>query len=60
MSSIRKTKKTMKKSNGSFKILVDNMVFDPLDWGILKYHRHGISLGMSEYLPYKIIKKIIV
>lgn len=50
----------MKNSNGSFKVLVDNMIFNPLEWGALKYHKNGISVGNAEYLPYNTIKKVIV
>lgn len=40
MSSIRKTKKAMKKSNGFFSVVVDNgMVFCVSEWYILKYHK---------------------
>ena len=44
MSSIRKTKKAMKKSNGFFSVVVDN----------------GISVDYAEYLPYKIMKRVII
>ena len=61
MSSIRKTKKAMKKSNGFFSIVVDNgMVFCVSEWYILSYHKKGISVDYAEYLPYKIMKRIII
>lgn len=61
MSNIRKTKKAMKKSNGFFSIRVDNgMIFCASEWYTLNYHKHGISVGNAEYLPYNIIKEIIV
>ena len=61
MSSIRKAKKTMKKSNGFFSVVVNNnMVLCVSEWNILRYHKKGISVDYSEYLPYKIIKKIII
>lgn len=61
MSSIRKTKKAMKKSNGFFSVVVDNgMVFCVSEWYILRYHKKGISVGYAEYLPYKIMKRIII
>ena len=60
MSSIRKTKKAMKKSNGFFTVVVDNgMVFCVSEWHTLKCHRKGISLGNAEYLPYNIMRKVI-
>lgn len=60
MSNIRKTKKTLKKSKGFFHIITDNgMGFCPMEWGALKYHKKGISVGNAEYLPYNIIRKII-
>lgn len=40
MSSIRKTKKAMKKSNGFFTAIMDN----------------GMCFCTAEYLPYKLIK----
>lgn len=61
MSSIRKTKKAMKKSNGFFSVVVDNgMVFCVSEWYILRYHKKGISVNYAEYLPYKIMKRIII
>lgn len=60
MSSVRKTKKIMKKSNGFFTVIVDNgMGFCPIEWGALKYHKKGISVGNAEYLPYTIMRKVI-
>lgn len=56
---VRKIKKIMKKSNGSFSMLVDNMIFNPLEWGALKYHKKGISIDNAEYIPYNIIKKVM-
>lgn len=61
MSSIRKTKKTMKKSNGFFSVVADdNIVLCVSEWNILRCHKKGISVDYSEYLPYKMIKKIII
>lgn len=52
MSSIKKTKKAMKKSNGFFSIVVDNsMVF---------CIKKGISVDYAEYLSYKVMKRIII
>lgn len=59
MSSIRKTKKAMKKSNGFFTAIVDNgMCFCVSEWYTLRYHKKGISIGHAEYLPYNIIRKV--
>ena len=50
----------MKKSNGFFSVVVDNgMVFCILEWYILRYHKKGIPVDYAEYLPYKIMKRII-
>lgn len=60
MSSIRKTKKAMKKSNGFFTARVDNgMYFCVSEWYTLRYHKKGISIGHAEYIPYNIIIRII-
>lgn len=60
MSSIRRTKKAMKKSNGFFTIVVNNgMCFCVSEWYTCKYHKKGISVDNAEYLPYKIMRKII-
>lgn len=64
MSSIRKTKKTIKKNikktNGFFSIIIDNnMIFCMSEWHNLKYHKKGISVNNEDYLPYNIIHKII-
>lgn len=51
----------MKKSNGFFSVVVDNgMVFCVSEWYILRYHKKGISIDYAEYLPYKIMKRIII
>ena len=61
MSSIRKTKKAMKKSNGFFSVVVDNgIIFCVSEWYTLRYHKKGISVDYAEYLPYKIMKRIII
>ena len=64
MSSIRKTKKTIKKNikktNGVFSIIIENnMIFCMSEWHNLKYHKKGISVNNEDYLPYNIIHKII-
>ena len=59
MSSIRKTKKAMKKSNGFFTAVMDNsMCFCASEWGTIKYRKHGVSVNDSVYVPYKLIKGI--
>lgn len=61
MSSIRKIKKAMKKSNDFFTTILDNgMCFCTSEWYTLKYHKHGISVGNAEYLPYRLIKRLII
>ena len=62
MSSIRKIKKAIKKSNGFFSVIVANpsMVFCVSEWQTLKYHKKGISVDDSEYLPYSIMRTIII
>lgn len=65
MSSIRKTKKTIKKTinknSGFFSIIIDNnMIFCVSEWHSLKYHKKGISINNEDYLPYKTIHKIII
>lgn len=61
MSSIRKTKKALKKSNGLFTVIMNNgMCFCVSEWYTLKYHKQGISVGNAEYLPYKQIKGTII
>ena len=60
MSSIRKTKKAIKKSNGFFSVVVNtNMIFCVSEWQTLKYHKKGVSVDDSEYLPYSIMRNII-
>ena len=59
MSSIRKTKKAMKKSNSFFTAVMDNsMCFCASEWDTIKYHKHGVSVNDSVYVPYKLIKGI--
>lgn len=60
MSSVRKTKKAMKKSNSFFTVIVDNgMCFCVSEWRTLKYTKKGIILGKTEFIPYNIIKRVI-
>lgn len=61
MSSIRKTKKAMKKSNGFFSVRMYNgMIFCVSEWHTLAYHKKGISIGNAEYLPYALMREIII
>lgn len=54
----------MKKSNGFFTVVMDNgMCFCTTEWYTLytlKYHKHGIFIGNAEYLPYKLIRRLII
>lgn len=60
MSSIRKTKKAIKKSNGFFSIITNiGIIFCASEWKTLKYHKKGISVDDAEYLPYSIMRSII-
>ena len=61
MSSIRKIKKAIKKSNGFFSVVVANpsMVFCASEWQTLKYHKKGISVDDSTYLPYGIMRNLL-
>lgn len=60
MSSIRKSKKLMKKSNGFFAIVVGNMVFCSNEWYVIKYHKGGVSFGSTEYIPYNIMSRVLM
>ncbi len=67
MSSIRKTKKAIKRSNGRFILVIyDKSYFCMLKWYALRcpfhtirYHKKGISIDDSEYLPYTMIRRVI-
>ena len=59
MRSIRKTKKAVKKSNGFFTAVMNNSIcFCASEWDTIKYHKHGVSVSDSVYVPYKLIKGI--
>lgn len=61
MSSIRKTKKAIKKSNGFFSVITNTgMIFCASEWHTLAYHKKGISIDNAEYLPYVLMRKIII
>lgn len=54
MSSIRKTKKVLKNSKGFCTIIGKNgMCACILKWDTIKYHKHGVSINDSTYVPYK-------
>ena len=51
----------MKKSNGFFSVVVNNgMILNVSEWQTLKYHKKGISVDDAEYLPYSIMRNIII
>lgn len=68
MSSIRKIKKAMKKSNGFFTMVVspalsdgyamDNMVFCSNESTAIQYRKQGVVFYNSEYIPYKMIRGV--
>lgn len=59
MSSIRKTKKVLKNSRGFCTIIgKDCMCACISEWDTIKYHKHGVSVSDSVYVPYKLIKGI--
>lgn len=68
MSSIRKIKKTMKKSNGFFTMFVfptlhngytmDNYVFCSNESTPIQYRKQGVVFYDSEYIPYKLIRGV--
>lgn len=72
MSSIRKTKKAMKKSNGFFTLEIGDkritndglnvnidMCFCATEWMDKTFHKKGVTID-HDYIPYSIIKKIVV
>ena len=59
MSSIRGIKKVLKNSKGFCTIICkDNMCACISEWDTIKYHKHGVSISDSVYVPYKFIKGI--
>lgn len=68
MSSIRRIKKAMKKSNGFFTMFVsptlsdgyaeDTMVFCSNESTLIRYWKKGVSFDDSEYIPYKMIRSV--
>ena len=59
MSSIRRTKKVLKNSKGFCTIIgKDDMCACISEWDTIKYHKHGVSVSDSVYVPYKLIRGI--
>ena len=68
MSSIRKTKKAMKKSNGFFTMFVsptlsdgyamDNMIFCSNESTPIQYKKRGVSFYCIQNNPYKLISGV--
>ena len=59
MSSIRGIKKVLKNSKGFCTIICkDGMCACISEWDTIKYHKHGVSISDSVYVPYKLIKGI--
>ena len=59
MSSIKGIKKVLKNSKGFCIIVSKNgMCACISEWNTIKYHKHGVSVSDSVYVPYKLIKGI--
>ena len=59
MSSVRGIKKVLKNSKGFCTIICkDNMCACISEWDTIKYHKHGVSVSDSVYVPYKLIKGV--
>lgn len=59
MSSIKGIKKVLKNSKGFCTIVGKNgMCACISEWNTIKYHKHGVSVSDSVYVPYKLIKGI--
>lgn len=59
MSSIKGIKKVLKNSKGFCTIVgKDGMCACISEWNTIKYHKHGVSVSDSVYVPYKLIKGI--
>ena len=67
MSSIRKTKKAIKRSNGRFiLVMYDKNYLCLLKWyslrcpfHMIRYHKKGISIDDAEYIPYTMMRRVI-
>lgn len=59
MSSIERIKKVLKNSKGFCTIVCENgMCVCISEWNTIKYHKHGVSVNDSLYVPYKFIKGV--
>ena len=59
MSSIRGIKKVLKNSKGFCTIICkDSMCACISELDTIKYHKHGVSVSDSVYVPYKLIKGV--
>ena len=59
MSSIGRIKKVLKNSKGFCTIVCKNgMCACISEWDTIKYHKHGVSVSDSVYVPYKLIKGV--
>ena len=58
-SSVRGIKKVLKNNKGFCTIIgKDNIYVCISEWDTIKYHKHGVSISDSVYVPYKLIKRI--
>ena len=59
MSNIGRIKKVLKNSKGFCTIVCENgMCVCISEWNTIKYHKHGVSVSDSIYVPYKFIKGV--
>ena len=59
MGSIKGIKKVLKNSKGFCTIIGKNgMCACISEWDTIRYHKHGVSVSDSVYVPYKLIKGI--
>ena len=57
--SVKGIKKVLKNSKGFCTIIgKDGMCGCISEWDTIKYHKHGVSVNDSTYVPYKLIKRI--
>lgn len=57
--SVRGIKKVLKNSKGFCTIVGKNGICACIsEWDTIKYHKHGVSVSDSVYVPYKLIKGI--
>lgn len=61
MSKVRGIKKVLKNSKGLRTIKGKDGIFVCIsEWDTIKYHKHGVSVSDSVYVPYKFIKGIVL